>query len=130
MLAFLSPVMLKAGAVGLAFLALIGGAFWFVHHERNIGAQRCEAAVKAATDTELARQGGINQDWQQWADSEIQGEIQQKAKMNDLEKQVADASAPLKGKRCLPVGVVDRLRAVDLSGGKANPPTGTGGTRR
>jgi hypothetical protein len=129
-LAFLSPTILKAGAIGLAFLSLIGGSLWFVHHERNIGAQRFEAAVKAATDAEQKRQSDINQNWKQWADGAVANADQQKAKMNDLEKQVADASASLKGRACLPVAVTDKLRAIDLPGGQTHPASPARGAHR
>lgn len=121
---------IKLGLGVSAFALVIGGGFWFVHHERDVGAAKCEAAVKTATDTELARQGDINQNWQQWANGAVANADKQKAKMNDLQKQVAIAAVSLKGRACLPAGVVNKLSAIDLPGGKADPSAGTPSPRR
>lgn len=120
---------IKLGLGISAFVLVIGGGFWFVHHERDVGAAKCEAAVKAATDTEIARQSGVNDYWQKWGAGAVANADQQKAHLNDLQKQVADASASLKGRACVPASIVDKLRAIDLPGGKANPPASPGGAR-
>lgn len=45
----LSTVAIKAIAIGLLVLALIAGFAWFVHSEREIGAQKVRDEVAAAT---------------------------------------------------------------------------------
>lgn len=51
----LSTVAMKAIGIGLAVMALMGAFAWFVHSERAIGAQQCEANVAAAQAIEHAK---------------------------------------------------------------------------
>jgi hypothetical protein len=76
----LSAVAVKAIGIGLAVLALLGAFAWFVHTEREVGAQQVRdevaaatAAQKAADDAEtrrrLTEQQGISHDAQLQADA-------------------------------------------------------------
>lgn len=121
---------IKLGLGLLSIVTVVGGGWWFIDHERDIGKAQCVADVKAAVDTEKARQADINQYWHNFDIGAVADADKQKAKTDDLEKQVAVASAPLKGRACLPIGVVDKLRAIDLPGGQAQPATGVRKTPR
>jgi hypothetical protein len=57
----LSAVAVKAIGIGLLVLALLAGFAWFVHSERTIGAQQCEANVAAAQAQEHAKVVALNQ---------------------------------------------------------------------
>lgn len=57
----LSTVAIKAIGIGLLVLALLAGFAWFVHSERVIGAQQCEANVAAAQAKEHAKVVALNQ---------------------------------------------------------------------
>jgi len=50
----LSTVAVKAIGIGLAVLALLGAFAWFVHSEREVGAQKVRAEVAAATAEQKA----------------------------------------------------------------------------
>jgi len=50
----LSAVAVKAIGIGLALLALLGAFAWFVHTEREIGAQQVRDEVAAATAAQKA----------------------------------------------------------------------------
>lgn len=50
----LSTVAIKAIGIGLAVLALMGAFAWFVHSEREIGAQQVRSEVAAATAAQKA----------------------------------------------------------------------------
>lgn len=50
----LSTVAVKAIGIGLAVLALLAGFAWFVHSEREIGAQKVRDEVAAATAAQKA----------------------------------------------------------------------------
>lgn len=50
----LSAVAIKAIGIGLAVLALLGAFAWFVHSEREVGAQKVRDEVTAATAVQKA----------------------------------------------------------------------------
>lgn len=104
----------------LALMGLVAGFFIYRAHLIGEGEAKCEAAVEAATVAEQQREQKANSDWQQWADSAVQGEVQQKAKIDALEQQIATASAANDKKPGLDAAAVGRLRALGGSG-KAAP---------
>lgn len=118
---FASPLGKIAGVI--AAVAAAGIAFaLFVAYERAVGAQKLADKVKAATEAEQARQIGVNDYWAKWADGASQQVDQQKANLNDLQKQLALATANDHA-QCLSPAATDMLRAIGRPGGQA--PAGT-----
>lgn len=103
---------------------------WFIHHERNLGAARCEAAVQAANDAERERETKINQDWQSWADGASANADKQKDAINELRRKNDMASVANNGLSCLPAGGARRVRSIGRPGSQADPAAGTGRAQR
>ena len=59
----LSAVAVKAIGIGLLVLALLAGFAWFVHSEREIGAQQVRTQVAAATAAQKAADDAQTQRW-------------------------------------------------------------------
>jgi hypothetical protein len=107
--AFFAPLLAKYGlriAIGAALIAAVaGGWFWFIEHERAIGAENLVAKEQARA-----------KEVEGWAQSWAAGSIQ---RVDNLEKQNAERvattdqrSASNNGVRCLDSGAGDRLRAI------------------
>jgi hypothetical protein len=127
---FANPLIRKLALYGFLAVALTGGAVWFVHHERAIGAAKVEAAVKAATEAEQAREAKINQDWQAWADGANADADKQKAAIDDMLRKNAAPSLANNGVRCMPADAAARVRAIGRSGGQAGPTAAAGQHQR
>lgn len=122
---FLNPyaAAIKLGLIAAAFLAVVGGAIWFVYHERAIGAEKIQAAVEAAKQAEKDRQASVNQFWRSWAEGAVQNADQQKAQTDELQSELAAATSG-NDDPCLDAATVDRLRAIGRPSGKAGPAVG------
>ena len=113
----LSTVAVKAIGIGLAVLALLGAFAWFVHSEREIGAQQVRSEVTAAT----AAQRAVD-------DAETQRRVaEQQGIAHDAQLQAGAASAAAARAAAERDAFRVRLSAfVAANRGPANPPAAAG----
>lgn len=123
------PALIKVG-IGLAVLAALGiGLWWFIHHERELGAAQCQAEVKAATLAEQTRQQQVNAKAQEWADRMVRLAFEGKQTNDALVRKIAAMSAGNRGV-CLPIDIVKQLRAIGGAGGQTDPVASPSSTKR
>lgn len=109
----------KAGRYVMIGVAALLALFWFVEHERGVGAAHALAKAEAATQHESTRRIDAEKRVREQSDEHAATVTAMGASYATSIEAMAQASHANDGHQCLSPGTTSRMRAVDPGGRKA-----------